>query len=230
MAIGREAELKKTIDAAAEPPSRRASNKARTTAAILDAARGCIAQVGVQAMTMDQVAMRSGVSRATLFNYFASKVELIDALVQINETGFYSAMEAWRAAAGLSVGERLTGLFDATGRYLRRATPVERELFGISWLAWNEVTGVPRVARVLATFAALLSDARADGQIASDIDLDAAAEIVCHAYLGVVHAWGMEAAYPVADRLNGAARLLASMLQPGHPLPVAAPRIKISGL
>ncbi|SFR91381.1 TetR/AcrR family transcriptional regulator [Sphingomonas jatrophae] len=216
--------------AASEAPSRRASNKARTTAAILDAARACIAEGGVQAMTMDQVAARAPVSRATLFNYFAGKAELIDALVESNEAGFFVAVQTWRAAEGLSIGERLTGLFAATGRYLRRATPIQRELLGISWLAWNDLVSVPRVARVLATFAGLLADARDRGEIAPDIDMAAAGEIVCNSFLGVIHAWRMDAAYPVADRLDGAARLLAVMLQPDRPAPAIPPRIKIPGL
>lgn len=210
--------------------SRRATNKARTTTAILDAARACIAETGVQAMTMDQVAARAPVSRATLFNYFASKAELIDALVETNEAGFFAAVRTWRAAEGLSVGERIIGLFAATGRFLLRTTPIQRELFGISWLAWSEAVSVPRVARVLASFANLLADAGERGEIAPEVDLDVAAEIVCNTFLGMIHAWRIDASYPVAERLEGAARLLATMLQPNRPAPRIPPRIKISGL
>lgn len=211
-------------------PSRRAVNKARTTAAILDAARTCIAETGVQAMTMDQVAARAPVSRATLFNYFAGKGELIEALVERNEADFFVAVTTWRAAERLSIGERIAGLFAATGRFLRRATPIQRELLGISWLAWNDAVSVPRVARVLGAFAGLLADARDRGEIAADTDLAAAAEIVCHSFLGLIHAWRMDPAYPVAERLEGAARLLAIMLRPDHPPPSPPARLKISGL
>lgn len=210
--------------------SRRATNKARTTAAILDAARACIAETGMQAMTMDQVAARAPVSRATLFNYFAGKAELIDALVESNEAGFYAAVRTWRAAEGLSIGERMIGLFAATGRFLLRATPIQRELLGISWLAWNDAVSVPRVARVLSAFTTLLADAGERGEIGPQIDMPAAAEIVCNSFLGMIHAWRMDAAYPVAERLEGAARLLAVMLQPDRPVPLIPPRLKISGL
>ncbi|MET0269192.1 MAG: TetR/AcrR family transcriptional regulator, partial [Sphingomonas sp.] len=185
---------------------------------------------GVQSMTMDHVAARAPVSRATLFNYFAGKADLIDALVESNEADFFVAIETWRAADALSIGERVTGLFAATGRFLTRATPIQRELLGISWLAWNDAVSVPRVARVLAAFAALVEDARDRGEIAADLDVAAATEIICHSFLGLVHAWRMDAAYPAPQRLEAAARLLAVMLQPDQPPPTKPPRLKISRL
>ena len=90
---------RRAVPAAGDVPgSRRAGNKARTTAAILDAARACIGEGGVQTITMDQIAAAADVSRATLFNYFQSKSDILEALVEENERGFYRAIEAWRRA------------------------------------------------------------------------------------------------------------------------------------
>ena len=199
------------------PPGWR--NRARTTAAILDAAVTCIADAGIQATTMDRIAAAADVARATLFNYFPSKSDVVEALIERNEAGFYLAIDGWRQADGLTVGERLRGMFAATARYLSRASPVARLLVGVSWLNWNDAAGIDRIARVLDAFGGLLADGRARGEIAPALDLRAATEIVCHTYLGIVHAWRMDDAYPAAERLDASARLLADMLSAGSPPP-----------
>ncbi|WP_162987155.1 TetR/AcrR family transcriptional regulator [Sphingomonas paeninsulae] len=204
--------------------SRRARNKARTTGAILDAAKRCIAEGGVQATTMDQIAAVADVSRATLFNYFASKADIIDVLVAENEAGFYIAIDAWRGAGGLTAGERLLGIFTATAHYLRRASPIERVLVGVSWLNWNELTGIARIERLIQAFGGLLEDGRHRGEIAVFVDLRAAAEIICNTYMGVIHAWRMDPDYPASIRLDAAARLLATMIMPTASLPEKPPK------
>ena len=68
-------------DAAAEarPRGRPRSEKART--AILDAASELLLEQGLHAMSMDEVAERAGVSKATIYRWWASKEILaIDAL------------------------------------------------------------------------------------------------------------------------------------------------------
>jgi AcrR family transcriptional regulator len=204
--------------------SRRAQNKARTTAAILDAAKLCIAKGGVQATTMDQIAAAADVSRATLFNYFASKADIVDALVEENEAGFYIALAAWRGVDGLSTGARLLGLFTATAHYLRRASPIERVLVGVSWLNWNEVTGIGRIKRLVDAFGGLLEDGYLRGEIAESVDRRTAAELISNAYMGLIHAWRMDPEYPAQTRLVSAARLLGAMIHPGLPLPETPPK------
>jgi AcrR family transcriptional regulator len=194
------------------PLSRRAHNKARTTAAILEAAKACIAESGVQGATMDQIAAKADIARATLFNYFPSKSEIVVALIDQNEAGFYRAVDRWRAAEGIDTAGRMLGLFRATGRYLQRASPLERLLVGVSWLNWNDESSTGRIDRVLDAFGGLLADGRARGEIGAAIDLTVAAEIICHTYLGIIHAWRMDPEYPTAQRLDASARLLGGML------------------
>jgi AcrR family transcriptional regulator len=204
--------------------SRRARNKARTTTAILDAAKRCIAERGVQVTTMDQIAAAAEVSRATLFNYFASKADIIDALVAETEAGFFIAMDAWRRVDGLSTGARLLGLFNASAHHLNRASSVDRLLVGVSWLNWNEVTGIARIERMVDAFSGLLDDGHARGEVAPTVDRRAAAEIICNTYMGLIHSWRMDPDYPVTARLDAAARLLAVMITPDVALPDKPPK------
>ncbi len=53
-----------------------------SAARILDAARDCVARVGLSKTTVDDVAREAGCSRATLYRHFAGKQPLLDALVE----------------------------------------------------------------------------------------------------------------------------------------------------
>ena len=54
----------------------------RTRAALLQAAAACIEEHGVRPTTMVEVSSRSGVAKATLYNHFRTKQDLLVALVE----------------------------------------------------------------------------------------------------------------------------------------------------
>ncbi|WP_313437265.1 TetR/AcrR family transcriptional regulator [Stenotrophomonas sp.] len=58
-------------------PGRREQRKAETRQAISDVATGLIIQRGFEAVSMSEIAEAAGVSRKTVFNYFASKEDLV---------------------------------------------------------------------------------------------------------------------------------------------------------
>jgi AcrR family transcriptional regulator len=62
------------------PIPRREQSKSEQRERILDAARGLFAERGVEPVTMADVATAAGVARATVFNYFASKYALVEAI------------------------------------------------------------------------------------------------------------------------------------------------------
>jgi AcrR family transcriptional regulator len=59
---------------------RREQKKSEQREAILEAARVLFGERGVEQVTMAEVAAAAGVSRATVFNYFASKYALVEAI------------------------------------------------------------------------------------------------------------------------------------------------------
>lgn len=57
------------------------SRKERSRTLILDSAAAAISEVGYDAMTIDMVAARAGLTRKTAYNLFASKEDIADQLV-----------------------------------------------------------------------------------------------------------------------------------------------------
>lgn len=98
--------------------------------AILDAAFSLIAELGFEAMTMDDLADRASISKPTLYNHFPSKEAIaVRALVRLND----NAVQAIRSIdASLSPRERLervirwmvSSRFSPTPAAIARARPL----------------------------------------------------------------------------------------------------------
>ncbi len=67
----------------ADKPSLRVENRRRTEERILDAAIDLVGQRGEMGFTMPEVAERSGVALRTLYRYFRTKQDLVDALATV---------------------------------------------------------------------------------------------------------------------------------------------------
>jgi AcrR family transcriptional regulator len=73
----RQASAQRSPQEATEPRDLRSRKKERTRLAIEDAALELFAEEGYEATTVDQIAERAEVSKATFFRYFATKGEVI---------------------------------------------------------------------------------------------------------------------------------------------------------
>ena len=87
----------------------------RTRAAILDAALGCLAEQGVRRTTMTDLAGAGGVAKATLYNHFRTKDDVLTALVEAQVASLASACELLATEVGLGAAlehaaETLAGL------------------------------------------------------------------------------------------------------------------------
>jgi AcrR family transcriptional regulator len=91
----------------------------RTRTAILEATAGCLERYGVRKTTMSDVASKGGVAKATLYNHFRTKDDLLRALVLSRVEALASECSEL-AAAGLGPAlEHAGGWLDAY-RPLRR--------------------------------------------------------------------------------------------------------------
>jgi TetR/AcrR family transcriptional regulator, repressor for uid operon len=102
--------------------SRRAKPDGRDlTARILDAARLLVLRQGARRLSLTEVATLAGVSRPTLYRYFQSKEDLIDALGKREYRRFNSAMH--EAVSGLSGRQRLEAAIDVVAEFLQEQPP-----------------------------------------------------------------------------------------------------------
>jgi AcrR family transcriptional regulator len=121
---------------------------------ILDAAQRLVLQSGARRLSLTQVAKLAGVARPTLYRYFVSKDELIDALGKREYRRFNTAMSA--ALSGRSGVERLEAAIDLVVAFLQVQPP--RHLVDLEPGFVNE-----QMARVLPMVTAVL-----DGSVYSD--------------------------------------------------------------
>jgi AcrR family transcriptional regulator len=96
------------------------------TREILAAARRVVEERGLDAMTMDEIAAAAGLAKGTLYLYFQSKDDLLQALITLVGKNILQDMEASLQAPG-SPPEKLIRMVSVLMEYLNR----ERLLFPI---------------------------------------------------------------------------------------------------
>jgi AcrR family transcriptional regulator len=97
------------------------SDRASLADRILDAAQRIVLQTGARRLSLTEVAKLAGVARPTLYRYFASKDELIDALGKREYRRFNTAMSA--ALSGRSGVARLEVAIDLVVAFLQEQPP-----------------------------------------------------------------------------------------------------------
>jgi AcrR family transcriptional regulator len=98
-------------------PRQSKSERRDLTERILDAARQLVVQQGARRLSLTEVATLAGVSRPTVYRYFVSKEELLDALGKLEYRRFNSAME--QAVSRVSGRERIEAAIDVVAAFLQ---------------------------------------------------------------------------------------------------------------
>ncbi len=113
-----------------EPGTRSRSGNAmgRTRSALLQATGECVARYGVRKTTMVDVASRSGVAKATLYNHFRTKEDVLAALVEQQVADLVGACVTTAAAEGLVAALAQAGEVLAKSPPLRKAAEAEQSL------------------------------------------------------------------------------------------------------
>jgi AcrR family transcriptional regulator len=88
---------------------------------ILEAARRLVLRTGARKLSLSDVATLAGVSRPTIYRYFASKDDLIDALGTDERRRFDAALE--RAMIGVTGIARLEAAVDLVATFLEDQPP-----------------------------------------------------------------------------------------------------------
>jgi TetR/AcrR family transcriptional repressor of mexJK operon len=153
--------------------------------AILDAARALFSRKAYDAVTMEEVAARAGVSKMTIYSHFTDKETLFEALVRRESDRMTEAFSMPAGDGGLA--ERLTAL---GGLFLRMIlerdvacmmSTVPAMLHSHQEAAWRFYEAGP--GRTLAGLRAVIAGAAAAGELAID-DPGLAAEDLISLWLG----------------------------------------------
>ena len=102
-------------------PRRSSSDHGDLADRILDAARRLLLTTGARKMSLSDVATLAGVSRPTIYRYFVSKEDLIDALGAQERRRFDAAME--RAMRGVDGVVRLEAAVDVVVSFVEDQPP-----------------------------------------------------------------------------------------------------------
>lgn len=164
---------------------KREANKLQTRRAILEAARSLAAERGVFP-GLDEVAARAGVARATFFNYFASKDELVTAL-------FAQRMERLSERVDdlltrdLSTGERIQALFSTFTREKGRHAGFYFSLLAEAERYIHNAAAVPERHRIFqAELLRILEAGLPRGEVRGDLRPQFLAEMIAALYLAVI--------------------------------------------
>jgi len=152
------------------PPSKRA-DAARNRQRIIEAARAAFAATGPET-SMAEIARRSGVGPATLYRNFATRRELLEALLT-DEVDEVCAAAA--TVEGDSPGERLTSWLRRFFQYVTTKRPV---VMGLLEHTDRTDPVFQTRGRMLAAGQPLFSAAQDAHQISGDLDLDQVLDLV----------------------------------------------------
>jgi AcrR family transcriptional regulator len=169
----------------AEPaPDRRARRRAEGRQRVFRAAVDLFIEHGFDATTMDDIADRADVARATVFNYFQRKTAFLDEWSAGRRQYALAAVRAEHLDEH-PLPEILNRYMVELARLSTRTRPETVALMGAAVHSTN-VLGNPPLAVELATF---ITRARDAGEVRADVDPDLAGLLVATGYFAILTEW-----------------------------------------
>ncbi|MGW3631179.1 TetR/AcrR family transcriptional regulator [Streptomyces sp. NPDC005122] len=112
-------------------------------AQILDAARRCFLRDGFHSTSMQDLFAESGLSAGAVYRHFASKNEMITAIVEENMRDVLAMVNSVaRNRPGSSIGDLIADVLDIV-----KTKTTEQNVAGLSVLAWSESLRNPSLAK-----------------------------------------------------------------------------------
>ncbi|HKQ02625.1 MAG TPA: TetR/AcrR family transcriptional regulator [Actinomycetes bacterium] len=116
-------------ESAASPPKRERYHHGDLRRSLVQAGREVLAERGVDALTLREVARQAKVSQAAPYHHFANKADLVSAIAQHGFEDFAGALRAGAETAGDGALQRLTGMGLAYVRFAVANPELFRLLF-----------------------------------------------------------------------------------------------------
>jgi AcrR family transcriptional regulator len=175
--------------ASATPTGRRERKKAATRQRLLDAALRAFADRGYQATTVDDIAEAADVARATAFNYFPRKEDLVMGLVQQRREAA-AAILSHDLSAGTETATALHEMLDSLAHWYEDDRDANRGFVRCAIQAGAAL--LPGWFDSAEIFATAIAAGQQRGDIRSDVDPQIAGALILDGYLGVLYRWASE--------------------------------------
>jgi AcrR family transcriptional regulator len=196
-------------------PDRRSQGRERRRNDVFSAAVSLFTEQGFENTTMDQIAERADVARATVFNHFPRKTAFLDE---------WSARRRQRALAAADAGRRDDhSTAELVERYMRELARLSDEtraetvaLMGAAVHSTNVLAGPP-LAQALG---AMLAAGQRDGDVRADADAELAGLLLTAGYFAILASWitTEPAPFPLERQLVRMASIVLAGVQPAeHP-------------
>lgn len=195
-----------------KPEGRRARKKRETRERILQVAAQMFAEHGFEAVTVESLADAADISKPTLFNYFPSKMAILQALVPEVDQQFSNAIERLRSEGG-TVAQQLARFFAFGGSQTRKTPRLTRSLLVLALRGYEDATNQPpqhRWPMMRKSFEALLADGVGRGEVRTDISVERLTHYVTSVYVYGLLNWLADPCYSVEDELAIASQFLGS--------------------
>jgi TetR/AcrR family transcriptional regulator, cholesterol catabolism regulator len=175
----------KTMSSTHPRPDRRSRREQEIRGRILEAAIACFLERGYEATTIDEIAERADVARATVFNHYAEKQELLTAYLARRRQELVDLLRR-EPRADLSARQQLYDALDLLATFNERDVAESRELIGAWWRSGGTTTRDPYTGVVLAE---LIAAGQRSGEFRSEIDPALVGRLILDAYAGLVLRW-----------------------------------------
>lgn len=204
------------------PEGRRERKKRETRERILRVAQAQFNRDGFEATTVEAIAEQADISKPTLFNYFPSKLSILQALLPEVDERFAGVIDSTVHTSEVT-GERLEAFFTYVASTTEVTPHLTRSLLLQSLQVYGatEPSGGPDdLRRFPATRKALRNLLEAGirrGEVRTDAEPDQLTEYVTGVYVHQFMTWLIDPAYPLRKQLVAAATFLSSALRPAPP-------------
>lgn len=188
-----------------EPPadSRRERRKQENREKIIEAAIALFESQGCDATTLEEICERADVSRPTFYSYYASKQELIKALVDKLWLSMARELTANLMARHATTREYVEAFFKLTRTEIARYSRLERELIRQNMQGpGNGDDSMTMLNGLTALFVAVYSEGRKRGDVGNRYPVEFLAEMTMGGISTIMMKWAADEQYPVDKRLK----------------------------
>ncbi len=155
------------------------------TERILQTAADHLFRYGYSSLTMATLAHELGMSKKTLYVHFPGKDAIVGAVIDGVGEAIRSRMDAILSDAGLTFAQKLTGVIDAVGSNLAKASPgMLHDLQRFAPHLYQKIDDV-RQRNVPHVFGGLIRAGIAEGKVRAEVDPDFAVEFWLQAIRGL---------------------------------------------